>query len=286
MHSALITGGFGALGRATADHFRSVGYEVVCCGRHVPPNAEGMRIDVTDFGQLFSAIKAVKPAVILHFAASFSNDFEQAFATNVRGAHNLFNAVNDMGIKSRLVLAGSAAEYGLVAAEENPIAESRALVPVSLYGVTKSWQTTLGLMHAFNGLDVVIARIFNLDGDGLPNRLFVGQIEEQIRELRAGRRERIVVGSLDAVRDYVRVEQAATQLRAIAEHGIRGEVYHVASGHPVAVRDLLRTKLEKNNLSFEVVDECLNASNRPRYNVPVIFADMKKTLRLIDGTKP
>jgi nucleoside-diphosphate-sugar epimerase len=282
MPTVLVTGGDGALGRSVASHLRLRGFDVVCGTRRAANGAGFCQLDVTDFASTSAAIHSVKPVTVIHLAATFVNDYDQAYATNVLGAKHILSAVKESGESTRVVLAGSAAEYGLVSPEENPVRESQVLRPVSTYGLTKSWQTNYGLMCAFQEMDVVVARIFNLDGAGLSDRLFVGRINEQIQEVLSGSRKRIEVGSLSAVRDYISIADAAHQLVSITERGQSGQIYHVASGRPIKMRDFLEQRLSSVGLNFEIVDEAPALSIRTGYDVPVIYADISRTVALMD----
>jgi len=154
-------------------------------------------------------------------------------------------------------LIGSAAEYGVVRLEENPIREDRVLNPVSIYGLTKAWQTQLAGYYASSGVDVVVARVFNLDGPRLSERLFIGRLQKQIAEVLACQKTVIELGPLTAIRDYVSTDEAADQVLAIAEHGETGRVYHVASGLPVKMRDILVRYLSIHKLDASIVHEDL-----------------------------
>ena len=137
-------------------------------------------------------------------------------------------------------------------------------------------------MYAHRGLDVVVARIFNLWGAGLSSQLFAGRVDQQVRDVLAGKQARISVGSLSAIRDYISLAQAAEQIAAIAERGKSGQVYHVASGHPVSMRDLLIKRLTMDGLDYQIVDESQSNSSRVGYDVPAIYADISKTTALLD----
>ncbi|WP_160108877.1 NAD-dependent epimerase/dehydratase family protein [Pseudomonas izuensis] len=282
MPTVLLTGGDGALGSSVANHLRLRGYDVVCGTRRGVTDATHCHLDVTTYSSVSAAIQTLKPGVVVHLAATFENDYEQAYATNVLGAKHILSAVKESGYSTRVVLAGSAAEYGLVSPEENPVRECQVLRPVSTYGLTKSWQTNYGLMCSFQGMDVVVARIFNLDGPGLSDRLFVGRINQQIQDVLAGSRQRIEVGSLSAVRDYISIDEAALQLVRITERGGTGEIYHVASGRPIKMRDFLQQRLNSVGLSLEIVAEAPALSSRTGYDVPVIYADISRTVALMD----
>jgi nucleoside-diphosphate-sugar epimerase len=279
---ALVTGAGGTLGRALVAHLTAaVDWQVVATGRaFAKPDIE--HLDVTCRESVVRAIAAAQPDVIFHLAASFSDDLDKAYDVNVRGIRNLLAALATTTGTARLLVMGSAAEYGLVRPEDNPITEDQALRPMTVYGLTKAWQTQLGLLHASQGADVVVARLFNLCADGMTERLFVGRVERQIAELLAGARARIEVGSLDAVRDYVSVADAVEQLLAIANCGSAGHVYNVGSGIPIKMRGLLSGMLAEHGLGMDVVAERRSSSSHHSYDVPIAYADMTRTGHLLE----
>jgi len=242
---------------------------------------DGLTLDVCDARQLAEALRQVRPDVILHFAGNYSTDFEQAFAANVNASRLLLEAVQQQGLRTRVVLVGSAAEYGAVQPEENPIREDHALNPVSLYGLTKAWQSQLARLYALRGADVLVARIFNAQGPGISEQLFIGRVQQQIDAVLSGRQSEIRVGPLSAVRDYISTAEAARQVAAIAACGESGEVYHVASGVPVTMREVLARQLARHGLDFSLVQEAAEFSNRTGYDVPAIYADTTKTARVL-----
>ena len=287
MKTVLITGSQGALGSAVIAHLKQMGnYRVVATGRQPVVGCQQsdqsyIQLDVRDREQMFSIIQSTQPSLVLHLAATFINNFEEAYAIHVDATRHLLEAVQLSGSRTRVLLVGSAAEYGIVRAEENPIDEDRFQNPVSIYGLTKAWQTQLARFYAILGVDVVVARIFNLDGPGLSDRLFIGRLQKQISEVLAGRRSNISLGSLDAIRDYVSTDEAAYQMLAIAEHGEVGRTYHVASGVPVMMREIFLRQLAFNNLDVSILQESLELSSHTGYSVPVIFANITRTLELI-----
>jgi GDP-4-dehydro-6-deoxy-D-mannose reductase len=240
------------------------------------------QLDASCRESVAQTIAATQPDVIFHLAASFSQDFDEAYIGNVCGSRNLLEALAGTASTARLLLIGSAAEYGHVRPEDNPIMESQALRPMTAYGLTKAWQTQLGLLHASQGANVVVARLFNLRADGMSERLFVGRVERKIAELLAGTRASIEVGSLDAVRDYVPAADAVEQILAIAVCGLAGNVYHVGSGSPTRMRDLLAAMLAEHGLSMAVVIERDASSSHQGYDVPIAYADMTETRHLME----
>lgn len=275
----LITGATGALGSVLTSRLRAKpsDFIVFAPGRG---NADDS-LDLLDRDQIVRAIKRTRPELILHLAATFSNDFDEAYAINVAAPRHLLEAVEASGRRVRVVLVGSAAEYGAVTPDENPINEDHVLRPVSVYGITKAWQTELAYLHAGHGTDVVVARIFNLAGPNLSERLFVGRLHKQIDEVRRGERTQIEVGPLSAIRDYLSIDDAVSQLLTVADFGEAGKVYHVASGRPVTMRELLIRELVAHGLDESIVIEGTALTNRRGYDVPAIYADMTRTTALL-----
>ncbi|MFZ4288303.1 NAD-dependent epimerase/dehydratase family protein [Variovorax sp. HJSM1_2] len=284
MSEILITGGNGALGQAIISQLiKTNNFRVYTAGRTV---VEGVHahfpIDICDSTQMSTAFNKIKPRYVLHLAANFTGSLEEMYSVNVVAARQILDLAKSANFKTRILLTGSAAEYGAVKETENPIREDRILKPVSAYGVTKAWQTQLIGFYIALGVDVLEARIFNLAGAKISKNLFFGRITHQIEEILAGKKDTLEIGPLSAVRDYISIAEAAEQILAIMTNGVSGEIYHVASGAPLRMRDLLAQELSASNLDFSIVREAENNSNRSGYDVPAIYADVSKTQRLLN----
>lgn len=285
MKTVLVTGATGALGRAVIARLQKGGnYHVFATSQH-SQDKSGFQLNVSDHEQLTAAIKNTRPDLVLHLAATFVNDFDEAYAINVEATRNLLDVIQQSGYRTRVLLIGSAAEYGVVQPEENPIREDHALNPVSIYGLTKAWQTQLAGLYASRGVDVLVARLFNLDGPGISERLFIGRLQKQIEEVLVGRKAIIELGPLTATRDYVSTDEAAEQLLAIAAHGELGRVYHVASGKPITMREILIRYLAIHRIDASIVHDTADLTNRTGYDVPVIYADITNTMQLMKARR-
>jgi GDP-4-dehydro-6-deoxy-D-mannose reductase len=279
MKTVMVTGSTGSLGQAVINYLQTCGdYKIIATSRNA--DDPKVQLDVSDHGQLAELIRRESPRLILHLAATFVNDFDEAYAVNVEASRQLLETVRQSGLGTRVLLIGSAAEYGVVYPEENPVREDHVLNPVSIYGLTKAWQTQLAGYYSACGVDTVVARVFNLEGDNLSDKLFIGRLQKQIDEVISGSQSVIELGPLTASRDYVTIDEAAEQIHKIAEYGEAGQVYHVASGKAVVMRDILLRYLEKNKLDISIVRESAALSNRAGYDVPVIYADVTKTSQL------
>jgi nucleoside-diphosphate-sugar epimerase len=283
MKNVLITGVSGALGRAVANRVKQLGaYKIFTTTRKQTSTDTDLLCDLSNTQQLHSALEVAKPDLILHLAANFASDFNECFTLNVESSKSILDYIKSRSLSTRVVLIGSAAEYGAVQPHENPIREDQVLAPVSIYGLSKAWQTQLVSMYSQH-VDVICARVFNLYGEGLSDRLFFGRFAVQLEEIIAGNRQSIEVGPLSATRDYISTIDAAEQVLAIAEHGKRGKVYHVASGVPVTMRDFAQAQLKASGLETVKIIEAAATSNHNGYDVPVIYADITQTKNLLKG---
>src|SRR5258706_4717961 len=130
---ALVTGATGFVGPYLIDHLRSCGDDVV---------STDVEVDVTDPSGVRASLAHTKPEVIFHLAAlslvgtSWTAPAE-AFRVNTEGTLNVLLAAQDAGV-DRVLLVGSAEEYGVVEAERMPVTEDVSLRPVTAYGASKA----------------------------------------------------------------------------------------------------------------------------------------------------
>ncbi len=280
MKTVLVFGATSSLGEAVSKHLRKENYRVVTTSRNANEEVD-FQLNICDQKQIASLLLNVKPDLVLQFAATFVNDFEESYAVNVEVARHLLEEIQRLGFQTRVLLVGSAAEYGVIKPEENPICEDHVLNPVSIYGLTKAWQTQLAGIYGSRNVDVLVARVFNLDGPKLSGRLFIGRLQKQIEDVLAGKRANIEVGTLSAIRDYISITDATNQIMAITTYGKKGQTYHVGSGIPIKMRDILNRYLTRYNLDISIVKEASDLTNRTGYDAPVIYADMTKTMQLM-----
>lgn len=281
MKNVLITGASGALGRAVVSRLEELcKYQVFVASRHCLDRKTNIICDILDKNQIIAAIDQSQPDIILHLAATLSNDLDEAYAVNVEPARHILDMIQSKSLKTRVLLIGSAAEYGIVKPSENPISEDHVLAPISAYGISKAWQTQLMSKYAMGGVDVLCARVFNLYGEGISAQLFPGNLAKQINEVLNERRDAIEVGDLSAIRDYISTEDAAEKLLAILLGGQTGKIYNVGSGTPIRMREFAINQLKKYGLNSSILKEVSYTSEKKGTEVPVIFADMRNTNHL------
>ena len=268
----LVTGATGFTGRHLVDLLRChTAGEIIRSGRK---SGDGIvRMNLADQHEVRQVIGSIRPTEIFHCAGAFTNVWELDLSANVEWTRNLLETVRILDPACRVLLIGSASEYG------NPFAgavtEATQLRPVTIYGLTKAMQTVL-MEYLFrnSGMDIVMARTFNLFGQGCSPNLFPGRVAEQIERVQQGLQAKIVLRSLVSRRDYLHVNDAVRAYARIMNHGRTGEVYNVGSGVPMKMLDLLQKLLLETGLTMN--DVTSHPDDQTESNVPEVYADITK----------
>ncbi len=215
--------------------------------------------DIKDAFAVNTVIAKIKPDQIFHLAAQSYVPFswqapQETLTTNIIGELNVFEAVRAAKLDSRIQIAGSSEEYGMVYPDEIPIKETNALRPLSPYGVSKVTQDFLGYQYFKSyGLKIVRTRAFNHTGPRRGEVFATSNFAKQIIEIEKGNREPVLqVGNLDAVRDFLDVRDVARAYAFSLSKGEPGEVYNISSGVGVKIKDMLDILIELSNVDLKV----------------------------------
>jgi GDP-4-dehydro-6-deoxy-D-mannose reductase len=250
---ALVTGSSGFVGSHLVRHLEESGDEVTGLDRH-------SGVDVTDAEAVRNSFAAHRPdavyhlAAVSHIGASWSAPLE-VLRVNAEGAFNVLRAALDAGV-SRVLLVGSAEEYGIVGEADLPITEDAPLRPVTPYGASKVAAEFLGLQtHLGEGLPVIRVRAFNHTGAGQGERFLVPGLARRIAEAEGRGAKEVPVGSLEPVRDFTDVADVVRAYRLLVERGEPGEVYNVCSGRGWSVGELAERLLRLARHAMELVED-------------------------------
>lgn len=231
---ALVTGARGFVGPYLTAHLESSGDEVVGLGPDV---------DITDGGAIRSAVGAARPDAVYHLAAASHVGTSWAapvevLRINAEGTLNVLLAAEAAGA-SRVVVVGSAEEYGIVEPSALPLTETAPLRPVTPYGASKVAAEVVGL-QAFlgRGLPVVLARPFNHLGPGQSDRLVASTLAHQVARNERDGTDVIMAGDLTPRRDFTDVRDVVRAYRLLVERGEPGEAYNVCSGVATPVSEV------------------------------------------------
>ena len=272
---ALVTGANGFLGRALSARLHAEGWRVVRAVRRAPNEDSGdtlvLGMDAWTGGTIVAALAEAAPDVVFHLAGSpWAQPVAAMYETNVMLAARLLDAAAAMARRPGVVLVGSAAEYGFVSEDRQPVTEDSRCAPYTHHGIAKHAQTQLGLACARAGMPVLIARLFNLVGSGMPSRLALASFAAQIR---AGTTQ-LRVGDLDVARDFIDVTEAARLIAALAAQRDQfGQVINICSGTATALRPLVEELVRLAERPIEIVVD--PARLRPG-EMPTLCGDTSK----------
>lgn len=235
---AVVTGGSGFVGGWLVSHLRDCGDDVVSLDR-----SNGDPLDVTDRDAVAARIGRHHPEVVYHLAAFTHvgdswNAPVEVLRVNVEGTLNVLDACAAAGVR-RVLVVGSAEEYGRVDDADLPLREDAPLRPSTPYGASKVAAGYLALQSFLGaGLETVRARPFNHTGPGQPPRFVVPALARRIAEAERDGHDEITVGSLDPVREMLDVRDVVRAYRMLVEHGEAGEVYNVCTGRGVSIGEV------------------------------------------------
>ncbi len=269
---AVVTGARGFVGRYLTRHLAKHGTKVVSLDVD-----DRQPVDITDSDAVVRRIEHESPDVVYHLAArshvgeSWTDDLVDA--VNVGGTAAVVDACVRAGV-DRVLVVGSAEQYGAVAPDAGLVAETTECRPLSPYGRSKVEAERVALdAHATHGLAVVCTRAFNHTGPGQSPAFLVPGLAARIAAAeRDGRRE-IALGNGDPVRDFSDVRDVVRAYVLLAEHGAAGEVYNVCSGRGVRVGDVAAMLVARAKHPLRVVTD--TELVRP-VDVPVLVGDNTK----------
>jgi GDP-4-dehydro-6-deoxy-D-mannose reductase len=217
-----------------------------------------LELDVAHAGRVADAVAAARPDAIVHLAAiSFIPEAESnpraVYRANFLGAHSILEAARKISPGVRLLVVGSGHVYGAAEPGAPPFDERSPLRPDSPYAWSKAAADLLGGVYASRGVDVVRVRPFNHTGAGRPERFVESSFAHQIAEIEAGLRPpKIAVGNLDAVRDFLDVEDVVEAYLRLLDPKVPAGPYNVASGRGTSIRELLDSLLAHTSIRPEV----------------------------------
>ncbi len=300
MKRVLITGITGFAGSHLADYILAEHPEVQVWGtyrwrsrreniEHLEGSIHLVECELEDPVAVRRALETVRPEAVFHLAAqSFVPTSwvapAETLRSNVLAQTYLFETARELGLDCVFQIACSSEEYGLVLPHETPIGEANPLRPLSPYAVSKVAQDYLGYQYFKSyGTRVIRTRGFNHEGPRRGEVFVMSNFAHQVARIEAGLQEPVVrVGNLDSIRDFTDVRDMVRAYWLAVERAEPGEVYNIASGKGITIRELLERILALSNVRIEVkVDpERLRPSD-----VEILIGDASK-FRQVTGWEP
>lgn len=285
--TVLITGARGFIGTNLSEYLREIGIKKIIGFSYEEEDDlckelfdEYYRGDICNRDIVFKVVESEKPRYIFHLAAqsSVSNSWsnpQKTYEISFTGARNLFDAVKEFSSGSIIQVSCSAEEYGVVGEDEMPIREDFPLRPASPYALSKViLDHTARFYFQAYGVKTIRTRAFNQTGPGQGPNFALSDFAKQIAEIEIGLRDPVLmVGNLEAKRDFTDVRDFVKALWLIVIKGRWGDVYNVCSGKAYSIRHMLDLMVSKSRKEIEIRVE---PSRLREIDVPVLMGSNRK----------
>ena len=252
---AFVTGAGGFAGPHLVAHLQEEGDEVVASDR-----GGDHPLDIVDRAAVIAAFEAYRPDVVYHLAA-FTHvgeswqDPPTVLRVNVEGTSNVLDAARAAGVQ-RVVVVGSAEEYGQATAADLPLHEDTPPRPTSPYGASKVAASYLALQAWLGGgLETVRVRPFNHTGPGQSSKFLVPALARRIARAERDGGDHVVAGNLDPIREVNDVRDIVRAYRLATIRGEAGAVYNVCSGRGVSVAEIADLLLAHAQRPLRIVQD-------------------------------
>ncbi len=277
MPNTLAIGASGFVGGYLVRELEAAGHRVF--------QANFPEFDLLDRSLVESVLQKNAPDFVVNLAAISSvgeswKDPQTTVDVNVKGVLHLLDAVQKFSPEAKTLLIGSAEEY---APKDSPLLETDPLEASNPYGITKIAQENFATLYRKKyGMKIVCTRSFNHTGVGQSPRFALPSFIRQVAEIDArGIPGKILVGNLEAVRDFSDVEDVVHVYRMLLESENEFSVYNVGSGIPHSMAELLRMIVGLSKVPVEIVQD--PAKMRP-VDIPYLCADNSRIRKFWRGT--
>jgi UDP-glucose 4-epimerase len=277
--NCIVIGGSGFLGTALVEQLLARNKSVTVIDLHETPTpVTGVRYVVGNYGDAAWLRTIVKPGdAIIHlaYASTPKTSFDDPLADmleNLPASLTLFQVAVSVPVSQLVIVSSGGTVYGV--ADDLPIPETAPTNPISPYGITKLAIEKYALMyHGAQQLPVVIARPANAYGE--KQRPYTGQgfIATAVASMQE-HKPITIFGAGDTIRDYIHVDDIATGLIALLEHGQPGEIYNLGNGKGITNKEII-TALEPMAQQAELVPT-IHYEEKRGFDVPANILDTTK----------
>jgi GDP-4-dehydro-6-deoxy-D-mannose reductase len=195
-------------------------------------------VDLTSYATTLRFLDELRPHAILNCAGKSyhtASDAADIYESNVLVQLNLHEAIDELKLNPKIVLCSSSAVYR---GAKIPVEESSPCLPTTTYAKAKYIQERLALSY-HPRQHVVIARLFNVMGPRQSKEFFIPAVVERLVRFRNGETKEVELKTLNAMRDFVFIDDVCGALDACIGRGASGEIYNVCSGTGVGIHEVV-----------------------------------------------
>ena len=281
----LITGAGGFLGTHLVNFLKKipeVDFEFFSLGLNENENCEHLFLDDINNKNLINKhISRIRPNYLFHLAGTSNNqeNIIQNSLVNTDFARFMLESIENNNLQDyiKILITGSAAEYGVVSLSDLPISEEQTPKPVSTYGKTKYAQTIHATKWQQNRKKLVIVRPFNIIGQNMPKHLALGSFIDQIESI--SKKGNIKTGNLNAKRDFIDVSDVVNLMwKLVNNENAFGEIINICTGIGTPISDILDKIIDLSGKEINIVNEKTRLKEN---DVSIHFGCNKKLLKII-----
>lgn len=255
MPQILVVGSSGFIGRALLNHLEQSKCRAIGADIKTSHFNEALHLNLLDKEEVKASLARLKPKIIFHAAGCVDGEESDMDRAHVETTRNLLVAVLSTCPSARVVVLGSAAEYG-IHGQRLTIKERMMAFPTTPYGRSKLRQSELAGRFALeNGMDVVRFRIFNTLGPGQGPHLVAGALVGRIRQAIEKNQTHIEVYDPECQRDFLDVRDISRILWVATQRIDRSFAttpINLSSGIGTSIIEIARILLSAAKTSHEL----------------------------------
>lgn len=299
MKRVLISGITGQTGSFLAEYCLELGHEVHGIIRRTSQPLDNnihyikQRIflhpaDMTDGSSIHNTVEKVKPDEIYNLAGMsqvrWSYDVPtMTFDVNTLGLLRIIEAVRSLKLDCKIYQASSSEMFGKV--QETPQKETTPFYPRSPYGVSKAAAYYMARTYRESyGMKIYSGILFNHESERRGEEFLSRKVCKAVAEIVKGEREKLILGNLDASRDWGYAKEYATWIYAIMQHP-EPQDFVIATGETHTVKEFVQLAFHYAGIeNWEEFVEYDKSLTRPA-EVDILIGDATKSKNIL-GFEP
>jgi len=243
--------------------------------------------DMTDAGSIHNVIEKVIPDEIYNLAGMsqvrWSYDVpSMTMDVNCGGLLRIIESVRSLKIDCKIYQACSSEMFGKV--QEIPQKETTPFYPRSPYGVSKAAAYYMARTYRESyGMKIYCGFLFNHESERRGEEFLSRKVCKAVAEIKAGKRDKLILGNLDAKRDFGYAKEYVEWIWRIMQHPTPDD-FIIATGETHSVREFVELAFKFAGISnWEDYVDYDKSLTRPA-EVDMLIGDISKSNALLGFT--